>query len=242
LSPPWSGRLWLGSSWMLYAGPVAPTAAHAHHAFQIALSGVQLEPMSPTDEPCWLVVPLDCPHAVVAASERAQMLYLDPESVQGRQLARRVARSPESWPTPAARLPAMEGDPAALVRTVLEALGVERLAPRALHPAVRRVVDLLPSRLTDAVPPALPELAQATGVSQSHLSRLLAQQLGLGLPAYVRWLRLRLAAQALARGESLTEAAHAAGFADSAHFTRTFRAMFGLTPSSVSRFATWTVL
>jgi AraC-like DNA-binding protein len=169
------------------------------------------------------------------------MLYLDPESVQGRKLARRVTRSPESWAQPAAPL-SVEEDPAALVQAVLDGLGVERLAPRSLHPAVRRVVELLPSRLADPVPPALPELAQAAGVSESHLSRLLAQQLGLGLPAYVRWLRLRLAAQALARGESLTEAAHAAGFADSAHLTRTFRAMFGLTPSSVSRFATWTVL
>jgi AraC-like DNA-binding protein len=32
---------------------------------------------------------------------------------------------------------------------------------------------------------------------------------------------------------SLTEAADAAGFADSAHFSRTFRAMFGLTPSQI---------
>ena len=32
----------------------------------------------------------------------------------------------------------------------------------------------------------------------------------------------------LAGGRSLTEAAHEAGFADSAHFSRTFRRMFGL--------------
>ena len=33
------------------------------------------------------------------------------------------------------------------------------------------------------------------------------------------------------RGASLTEAAHLAGFADSAHLSRTFRAMFGVAPS-----------
>lgn len=34
-------------------------------------------------------------------------------------------------------------------------------------------------------------------------------------------------------GSSLTEAAHAAGFADSAHFSRTFRRMFGVAPASL---------
>ena len=33
------------------------------------------------------------------------------------------------------------------------------------------------------------------------------------------------------RGANLTEAAHLAGFADSAHLSRTFRAMFGVAPS-----------
>jgi len=33
---------------------------------------------------------------------------------------------------------------------------------------------------------------------------------------------------------SITEAAHAAGFADGAHFSRTFRRMMGFTPSDAS--------
>ena len=41
------------------------------------------------------------------------------------------------------------------------------------------------------------------------------------------------AVERMADGASLTEAAHEAGFADSAHFSRTFRRMFGLAPSSL---------
>jgi AraC-like DNA-binding protein len=35
------------------------------------------------------------------------------------------------------------------------------------------------------------------------------------------------------RGESLSSAAHTAGFADSAHLTRTSRRMFGIAPSAM---------
>jgi AraC-like DNA-binding protein len=34
-------------------------------------------------------------------------------------------------------------------------------------------------------------------------------------------------------GRSWTEAAHAAGFADSSHLTRTFRRMFGINPAAL---------
>jgi AraC-like DNA-binding protein len=37
----------------------------------------------------------------------------------------------------------------------------------------------------------------------------------------------------IVRGVSLTTAAHEAGFADSAHLSRTFKHMFGLTPSEL---------
>ncbi len=54
-------------------------------------------------------------------------------------------------------------------------------------------------------------------------------------PVWRRWLRLQLALNAIQSGASLTAAAHAAGFADSAHLTRSCRAMFGITPSEAAR-------
>jgi AraC-like DNA-binding protein len=49
----------------------------------------------------------------------------------------------------------------------------------------------------------------------------------------VQWLRLIRAVDAHAGGLSLTEAAHAAGFADSAHLSRTFKRMFGMPAASL---------
>ena len=47
--------------------------------------------------------------------------------------------------------------------------------------------------------------------------------------------RLLVAIRRFNGGESLTKIAHDAGFADLAHFSRAFRASFGMTPSGAAK-------
>ena len=53
------------------------------------------------------------------------------------------------------------------------------------------------------------------------------------LRRYRLWNRMGAAVGAFHDGMSLTEAAHAAGFASSAHFSAAFRDMFGMMPSEL---------
>jgi AraC-like DNA-binding protein len=85
------------------------------------------------------------------------------------------------------------------------------------------------------------EVAAAVGVSVSRLTHLFTEQVGIPLRRYVLWLRLRMAITEVLGGADLTDAAHSAGFADSAHLTRTCRDMFGLPPSVLSRHVTWDI-
>lgn len=73
--------------------------------------------------------------------------------------------------------------------------------------------------------------SKAVHLSPSRLAHRFREVTGVPLRRYVLWCRLRRAADAAMRGSSLTDAAYLAGFADSAHLTRTFRAMFGIAPS-----------
>jgi len=52
---------------------------------------------------------------------------------------------------------------------------------------------------------------------------------------YVLWTRLNTALHALPDAAQLTAVAHECGFADAAHFTRTFRSMYGIAPSALLR-------
>jgi AraC-like DNA-binding protein len=53
------------------------------------------------------------------------------------------------------------------------------------------------------------------------------------LRTYLLWRRLLHVWTLTMQGETLSRAAHSAGFADSAHLTRTARTMFGLPPSAL---------
>jgi AraC-like DNA-binding protein len=63
------------------------------------------------------------------------------------------------------------------------------------------------------------------------------ESIGLPIRPYLLWLKLQRAGAAIAGGAGLSAAAHAAGFADSAHMTRTFRRMLGAAPSEIRRAA-----
>ncbi|WP_431956849.1 helix-turn-helix transcriptional regulator [Nocardia lijiangensis] len=98
------------------------------------------------------------------------------------------------------------------------------------HPAVAEVLRLLPERLS-AGPVRLAELARAVHLSESRLAHVFSAELGIPFRPYLRWLRVQRAAELIAAGQSLTDVAHGAGFADSAHLTRVCRSMFGAPPS-----------
>ena len=79
----------------------------------------------------------------------------------------------------------------------------------------------------------LAELASRAGLSPSRFLHLFKAETGVPLRRYRIWNRIGAASRAIAQGQSLTEAAHGAGFASSAHFSSAFRDMFGMAPSEL---------
>ncbi|MGV0737957.1 AraC family transcriptional regulator [Mycobacterium syngnathidarum] len=105
------------------------------------------------------------------------------------------------------------------------------------HPSVLAAVELIPRLLPGQV--RLTDVARQVALSPGRLGRLFNDQVGQSIPTYVRWARLRCAVEAVRDGASLTDAAYAAGFTDSAHANRVCHEMFGLSPSAASRDLVW---
>ncbi|BBK32286.1 AraC family transcriptional regulator with amidase-like domain [Stella humosa] len=99
---------------------------------------------------------------------------------------------------------------------------------------IRQAAQFIEQRLDD--PPPVAAIARYVGISSRQLERLFHAELGVGPAAFQRRLRLEYGRWLLDNSKrTITEIAIDAGFADSAHFSRDFKSMFGSTPSHQRR-------
>ncbi|WP_375000125.1 helix-turn-helix transcriptional regulator [Aeromicrobium sp. CTD01-1L150] len=243
----WNGFGLIRPGWTLYVGGVGAAREHAHHAIQIVVSDDSLvlrDGSGRTVRTGSAVIPASYPHAVVEGCRLAAMLFVEPEGAVGRAIASGSSGSTESaeaWVRTAERLrwdrlsPPGPDRPEHLITEILTALGVDTSSyPRAtIHPALERATGLVAATLDGPV--NLQDVAAEVGLSASRLRHLFAEQLGLSFRRFVLWLRLQRAAEEVLSGATLTDAAHAAGFADSSHLSNVTRETFGLTPSTLAR-------
>ena len=104
---------------------------------------------------------------------------------------------------------------------------------RSIDRRVRRVLAHLDAHRADTEVWDLPRLAELVALSPERLRHLFRAEVGMPIRSYRRWARIARAVEFLAEGQSLTRAAHSAGFADSGHLSRTFRQVFGVAPSKL---------
>jgi transcriptional regulator of acetoin/glycerol metabolism len=109
-------------------------------------------------------------------------------------------------------------------------------APRGgLSPgALRRVREYIAAHIHESLDIAT--LAPLAGLSVYHFSRAFKASMGMPPHRYLLEQRIRKAAELIERSEQLLiNIALAVGFADQAHFSRTFHALVGLTPCQFRR-------
>jgi AraC family transcriptional regulator len=239
------GRIvvWEGASLWVFAGTSehAETNAHAHHALQITFALEGGFELHAGDEvatgPCAVVAP-DVPHVYVAHGVAAH-IFVEPDSALGQSLSRRwfVGSSICELPTNDELSEQMALLTAAfrnaeteqrlidlgqgLLRELTQGAGLSLPEPR-----VAAMIQFITNHLDQQI--TLSMVSRHTALSPSRASHLFVQHTGLPLKTYILWRRVAHAVKIYGQGSNLTEAAYAAGFADSAHLSRTFRRMFGL--------------
>ncbi len=99
----------------------------------------------------------------------------------------------------------------------------------SMDPRILKTIKLM----TEAAPQCLgtADLASKLHLSVPRVIQLFRNQLGISFGTFQRWYRLHQVTQAVAAGQTLTDAAQTAGFVDLAHYDNTFKRTFGVAPS-----------
>ena len=245
----WTGRLFMGHGWLLYAGPLATTQLHAHHAFQVMLTvgrpfvlvmararqRTRHTPSSSRPHPPCLGLGI--------LRRRAPLHASTPDTLEGRSLkALGLTPAAASWAGAAEGLHRLTRAP--LPRSWEEG---EALA----HAFLFGYWDRAAAYPWTAYSARAARAARATGDggrqprraggcrsrrptdchTSSPTSCVWAFATCCGCGCSVR--------RPSSAWGTLTEAAHAAGFSDSAHLSHTFRRMFGLAPSQLANAVEW---
>ncbi|MFY9314424.1 MAG: AraC family transcriptional regulator [Burkholderiales bacterium] len=250
-----AGGIQLLSAW--FAG--AAFARHRHDTYAIGLtdSGIQafgyrgsVHRSTPGEV---VVLHPDEPHDGYAGTEQGfgyRIVYIDPARISE---AISVI-SGRACPLPFVREPVLRS--AELTHTIEIAFACE-LEPLAVDAIILRLSEALieEAKGTSARAPVLrldivaverarrfldaannrvvhsSELEAATGLSRFELARQFRSRLGTSPYRYSLMRRLEFARERLGENQPTVNLALEAGFSDQAHFTRLFRAAFGLTPA-----------
>ena len=243
--PQW--YLWEGG-FLLIGRAQGVVPRHAHHAIQIVIALDGLVTVCGRDDQ-WregpgLVVKPDVVHSFDANGALGAMVFVDPESHEGRWLTSSLID--EITMVPGERLASSASELRAFAERPLESMELGTLirhCVRALSPGAppaRRLDDRITTVLknitgSEELRISLESAAEMAFLSPSRFAHLFKQQLGLPFRHYVLWRKLTRAMVAIGSGGTIADAAHAADFADAAHLTKTFYQMVGMAPSALMR-------
>jgi AraC-like DNA-binding protein len=231
------GNLWIG----LAVDAIDP---HAHHAIQLAVGfdgPVEFRPDAEaewTSYPGGALVRPGVSHEFRAPGQRLANILFEPETALGRALLERFSggdivplKTNVRELASAYDRGASDDELADLSMVFLARLAGTGRPQKPTDPRILKALDWIARHVDE--PLSLANAAGAAGLSESRFRHLFVAETGVAFRPYVLWTRLNRALEMGFGGTSWTEAAHATGFADSAHLTRTCRRMYGLFPTSL---------
>jgi AraC-like DNA-binding protein len=237
---PWNGGA-------IFVGTAGAFPAHAHQAIQICFLFEGRIRLRASDADEWrgydvAIVPSRHSHGMDGSKiHLGATLFVEPETREGRILTERylqagIADVDRALAGPALlelRATALERRGASAVvargRALVQALTQHVEPSAASDERILRAVQHINDHLAEPI--TLADVARVAFLSPSRFRHLFAEQTGMRLREYVLWRRFVTVWELRMKGASLAEAAHAAGFADSAHLARTSRRMIGIPPS-----------
>jgi AraC-like DNA-binding protein len=227
----------------MYIGRFPNNAEHRHHVLQIQFglcTSFRLKADGASHEYRAAIIGPNVPHQVDDYDEWQLMLHIDPENMAAKQLSKAyLGKCPFKkidFSVVKPLLPEISTyvdcirscrDAKKLFDHIVSALLSSPIEPSPMDHRIKAALKIL--RRLPVKKISTKSIAAAVCLSESRFTHLFRHQMGIPVRRYLLWLRLRDAVEQVLNGMSFTYAAHHAGFSDSAHLSRTFKQMSGMT-------------
>ncbi|MBM9501296.1 helix-turn-helix transcriptional regulator [Leptospira sp. 201903071] len=236
--------LYLWNSRVMYATNAMQTDFHVHYAATLAISlekKISIETEQGKEEYRVALVGPNTYHRTVSPGVEMIALLIDPETYEYASISDFVKTGEVKRLEIENFLPLTEklwklyngilNDEEAwdLHLDLLQCVFPFRKLEKNIDERIRRIAYKIRTELPDSI--RMKEIGKDFSISEDRLIRLFKENLGIPLRRYLLWVRILSTVKLLKEGKNITEAAHAAGFSDSAHFSRTFKENFGFVPS-----------
>lgn len=231
--------VWINVGVVAIYGTSLDAELHQHHAIQLI--------WSKAGEDCWLNGDKVTGPTIVASNVTHQLemqegwvLLIEPNSDLGDAIANLLGNEAfKSYDLPNYSHPAplQEQNLASLFVNLFDSLAVpaSRLSNNKstskdarLNTLLTELDECLKGQCIKPQSWRASQVANHLALSESRFLHLFRDELGISWRPYLLWRRSLCAIQAVISGVSATDAAHLAGFSDSAHLSRTFRTQFGM--------------
>ena len=238
--------LWSGNA--MFIGSLDQTNFHKHHALQITIGLnepfiLKLKNKQVIESQAVVIAP-NTSHAFEGRKEDSLFIYLDPNGHQAQWIIKKVLDGNE-------KLSLEKSTIRPHLMTLLNSIGTVKNCKDNLislnqflentfgikkmdyapDSRVQKTITLIDENISKVV--RVKRLAETVHLSESRLIHLFKKHRGLPIRRFILWKRIQLAINSIISGHNITQAAHQAGFSDSAHFSRTFMEMFGVKASEI---------
>ncbi len=231
-----NSKLYITKGAALYLGSVIDTEFHSHHALQITI-GIENEFLIEIEgdgiRTKSILLNFNCKQRLMGKDGIQALLLLEPESAYGKKLGKYLGNEQyRILDIDAGTIKIIESrinknlSINNIIEIITSRLDIKIDIKLTNDDRINRVINLIDTIEEKKV--SVDDLAHYVSLSGSRLQHLFKSQTGISIKKYLQWKKLIDGISIITSGKNFTFASHEAGFADSAHMSRTFKEMFGI--------------
>lgn len=220
----------------IFNGNEANVVPHSHHAFEFFLNDTVSFDVVVENE-CLhniknILIAPDVTHEYLGNPKNYTIIFIDPEFININSFFNSSFKNLKNALELDSLIKANNISSDLLKKDLITNLNKVRKPENLLDSRIIKCLTSIEERLNNG-PLSLDSFAKDVHLSTSRLYHLFKHETGISIRRYILWSRLKKAIVGLKEGESITNASYMGGFSDVAHFSRTFKKMFGVSPSSI---------